>query len=218
MKTKQEVKLLYISPLVLISNAIRYSHANWDKSDSNEDIIGDNDFNLIKRVGFKLKHHSILEHSMITYHLKLSQKALLEATRHRVGVSWTVTSSRYALKKINIELEPTGDENIDTTVYDVLEETIKFAFKYSKSLDVVSKLLPQSFLYIAQVTFNLRSLLHFFRLRLAKDAHRDIRIIAYLMYKELPDDYKKLIKEDEVIEKHLIRCKDEGFDKLVESY
>jgi thymidylate synthase ThyX len=160
MKTKQEAKLLYISPLVLISNAIRYSHATWDKRDSefvfkckycgycieelkapvdkktgkyycrncsmvepyviNDGYLDDNNFNLIKRVGFKLKHHSVLEHSMITYHLKLSQKALLEATRHRIGVSWTVTSSRYALKKINIELEPTGDKNIDTTVYDSL--------------------------------------------------------------------------------------------------
>lgn len=29
MNTKQEVELLYATPLYLISNGIRYSHANW---------------------------------------------------------------------------------------------------------------------------------------------------------------------------------------------
>jgi thymidylate synthase ThyX len=256
MKTKQEVKLLYISPLVLISNSIRYSHATWDKRGSefifkckycgycideskarvdeetgkyycrncsmvepyviDDAYLDGKDFDLIKRVGFKLKHSSVLEFGSIIFNVKMSTKALLEESRHRIGISQTVTSSRYSLRKIELEYEPTGDEEIDKDM-DMWMNIIKKRLEQNKSLDNVSKMLPQAFLYRLQLQFNLRSLLHFLRLRLAKDAHKDIRIIAYLMYQELTDDYKELIKEDEVIEKHLIRCKDEGFDKLLKN-
>ena len=203
MKTKQEVKLLYISPLSLISNAIRYSHYTFDKSDTKDlNFIGKKDLELIKKIGFKLKHESVLEHSIIVFHLKLSQKALLEATRHRIGISWTVTSSRYALRKINIENEFTGDNDIDNFITEFIKK-IKNLLENKKPMDIVSKLLPQSFLYTAQVTFNLRSLINFLKLRLNKNAHRDIRIIAYKMFEELPNDYKQLILVDETINKNL---------------
>ena len=226
MKTKQEVKLLFSSPLWLISNGIRYSHNNHNKSDS-EDIklvngmeleafpnfgsIGEKDYDLIKRIGFHMNHSSTLEHSLIVYHLKLTTKALLEFSRHRIGLSMTVTSSRYSLGSMGIEFEPTGDVIIDTHLKDLkdkLDYLVEHASK--KQFDRLAELLPQAFLYKGQFTFNLRSLVHFLELRTNKSAHRDIIIIAYKMFESLPDDYKDLIlcnktilKQIEQIEKEI---------------
>ena len=247
MKTKQEVKLLFTSPLWLIANAIRYSHSNHDKSDSaiiikNPDKcscprcngkveifdgyveciecdygaeainhIGHKDLELIKRVGFKYKHESVLEFGQIVFHVAMSQKALLEESRHRIGLSQTVTSSRYALRKIDIQMEPTHDEEIDKDL-EVIKQIIEKHLKDKKSLDKVSKLLPQAFIYTMQLQFNLRSLLHFLRLRLSPDAHIDIRSVAYMMFKELPIEYKELVLCDEQIAKQVAQC-EELFEK-----
>ncbi len=207
MQTKQQVRLLHISPLWLIANGIRYSHATWDKSDSvaidniNKEI-GEKDFELIKRVGFNLKHESVLEMSQIVFDVRMSQKALLEESRHRIGVSQVVTSSRYALKKIEIEMELTGDEEIDKDL-ELIKQIVIKRLKQGKSLDKVSKLLPQAFIYTLQIQFNLRSLLHFLRLRLDKAAHRDIRIIALKMVEALPGEWVELILEDKEVERKL---------------
>jgi thymidylate synthase ThyX len=210
LKTKQQVRLLHISPLWLIANGIRYSHATWDKSDSVavrvfdrfDSKLGKKDFELIKRVGFKLKHESVLEMSQIVFDVKMSQKALLEESRHRIGISKVATSSRLALKKIEIEMEPTGDEDIDEDL-ELIKQIIIKRLKQGKSLDKVSKLLPQAFIYTLQIQFNLRSLLHFLRLRLDKSAHRDIRIIAFKMVEALPGEWVELILEDKDVEKKL---------------
>ena len=208
MITKQEVKLLFSSPLWLISNGIRYSHNNHDKSDSeNIFLLGEKDYDLIKRIGFHMNHSSTLEHSLIVYNIKLTQKALLEFSRHRVGLSMTVTSSRYALGSMGIEFEPTGDKYIDNLLDDTkqeLELLVKNAPK--KDYDKLAELLPQSFLYKGQFTFNLRSLVHFLELRTNKSAHRDIRIIAYKMFESLPDDYKDLILCNKTILKQIEQC------------
>jgi len=234
--TKQNVKLIFATPLYLISNAVHYSHNNHDKSDTeiikvcpaceqNVDIeyidqefkcnscgeiftkhkeivvLGPKDFNLIKRVGFKMKHESVLEFGTIIFDVNMSTKALLEESRHRIGISKTVTSSRYALNKINIEFEPTGDEEIDDDL-EWWKHQIETRIVQNKSFDKVSKMLPQAFIYSMQWQFNLRSLLHFLRLRLTKEAHRDIRLIAKMIIDELPDDYKELVLTDEKINKN----------------
>jgi len=119
-------KLLYSSPLWFIANGIRYSHGNHHLSDSKflkldiedwnktidatkEDfiqqvvpttcILGDKDFDLIKRVGFKMKHESVLEHSLIIYEIESSRALLQQLSRHRIGISATVMSTRYTLTK-----------------------------------------------------------------------------------------------------------------------
>jgi thymidylate synthase (FAD) len=228
MKTKQRVKLIYVSPLWLVSNGIRYSHYNHHLSDSefigldpwdwNKEIkitkeewvkqltptkveIGSKDFDLVKRIGLKMKHESVLEFTQLVFDVKLSTKALLEESRHRIAISKTVTSSRYALKKINIEMEPTDDEDIDYDL-DVIRRMIKRRLIQNKPLDKVSKMLPQAFIYYMQWQFNLRSLLHFLRLRLTKEAHRDIRLIAKMVVDELPEEYRELVLLDEHIRRN----------------
>ena len=61
--------------------------------------VGEKDYNLIKRVGFKFKHESVLEHSLIVYEFEASRALLQELSRSRIGVSLTIKSSRYTIKK-----------------------------------------------------------------------------------------------------------------------
>jgi len=218
MKTKQSVKLISITPLWLIANAIRYSHNNHSKSDTDNilllhgyeiieepdfDDIGCKDFDLIKRVGFHMNHSSVLEHSLLVFDIKLTQKALLEFTRHRIGVSYTVTSSRYALDSMGIEFEPNEDISVDLVLEQLKENIEDIMFnKSKKDFDSIAELLPQAFIYSMQVSFNLRSLVHFLSLRINPSAHRDIRLIAKMIIDELPEDCKELVLLDEKIKKH----------------
>lgn len=119
---------------------------------------------------------------------------------NRLGVSQCVTSSRYALRKIDIKWEKTGSLPVDT----VIEETILGINRILKMypeipLDQVAMALPQAFMYDLQLSFNFRSLLHFLDLRLAGAAHETIRKVAVQMLEELPKDYRELALYDKKI-------------------
>ena len=245
MKTKQNVQLIYATPLWLISNGIRYSHDNHKQSDTSiryicpicggekEDYlfgeqicsncnvameiksemeIGEKDFSLIKRIGFANMHESVLEHSLIVFNVKMATKALLEESRHRIGLSQTVTSSRFALDLIDIEFEPTRKEKINEFQEKQKKELIELIDYYrdekgrikKHDMDDLAMLLPQAFIYKMQLTFNLRSLVHFLRLRITSNAHYTIRNIAKQLIDELPVEYKELVLEDKIIKKNYL--------------
>ena len=108
------VKLLYHTPLYTCAHAIRMSHDNHDKSDSQcyDDLYSDQrewincgpkDRALIERVGNKLKHASVLEHLSYTFDISDVSRALLqELARHRMA-SLTVKSTRYTLNELKSE-------------------------------------------------------------------------------------------------------------------
>lgn len=251
-------KLLYASPLWLIANGIRYSHATWDKSDSfniNKELskctcpncgkdvqkyseyddyihcnyttiesnhIGSKDFDLIKRVGFKLKHESVLEHSMIVYHIECSRAVLQELARHR-HISLTVKSTRYTIKKLLREkfevnwdkreysssfekyLVLTGDWDVDRYNISMLLALIK-NLKENKSNDIVKYMLPEAFKTELQLSLNLRELIHILELRTSKDALWEFRQVAFEMINVLPLEYKELIMENKIIKDNYERA------------
>jgi thymidylate synthase (FAD) len=167
------------------------------------DSVGSKDYDLIKRVGFHMNHSSVLEHSLITFHVELSTKALLEFTRHRIGIAYTVTSSRYALDTMGIEFEDVSHKLVNQKLKelkDVLRDELKDANK--KTFDQLAMLLPQAFMYKMQVSFNLRSLVHFLKLRTNKAAHYSIRKIAFEMIDVLPPEWQELVLLDEKINKN----------------
>ena len=108
------VKLLYHTPLYACAHAIRMSHDNHDKSDSQryDDLYSDQrewincgpkDRALIERVGNKLKHASVLEHLTYIFDISDVSRALLqELARHRMA-SLTVKSTRYTLNELKSE-------------------------------------------------------------------------------------------------------------------
>jgi len=226
--SNKQVRVVYVSPMYYISRGTRYSHATHELSDTLIDTssdckypIGDKDYDLVRRIGVHMNHESVLEHSLLIFDVKMSTKALLEESRHRIGVSQTVTSSRYALRKVNILFEKTKNPIVNSLLKDIKKLITDVLTQYDKkdvSDDDLAMALPQSFIYELQLTFNLRSLRHFLHLRLPKSAHRTIRKVAVNILDELKnkhEDYFKLLMEDENIKKHYYaKYNDEFRDNL----
>jgi flavin-dependent thymidylate synthase len=237
-KEKKMVKVIYVSPLWLISNGIRMSHDNHHLSDDDnvrvingleptedEDYndIGSKDFDLIKRVGLKLKHESVLEHSLLVFEFTISRALLQELSRHRIGVSPTVKSTRYTLAKdlkneisfLNKDGSVLKDTYTRASKYVYLTnsdadyfivqslEDVRWLVQNKKlSNDVIKYVVPEAFLTKGQWSFNLRSLLHLLRLRTNKDVLKEFRELSFNIIDSLPDEWKELVLEDEAINKN----------------
>ena len=187
-------KLLNYTPLTLASNAIRQSHDNQNLSDSMGDLIGDKDRALIDRVGNKMKHSSTLEFLNYVWEIEMSTKTLLAFTRHRIGTSMTIRSTRYTTQKNK------GKHQVQYTdkTKDYLErimDIVNEAIEDGLNNDEISLLLPQGYIYKGQIQFNARSLQHFFKLRTKSDAHFQIRELAFNLFDSLPDSHKYLFED-----------------------
>ena len=187
-------KLLNFTPLTLASNAIRQSHDNQILSDSMGDLIGDKDRALIDRVGNKMKHSSTLEFLNYVWEIEMSTKTLLAFTRHRIGISMTIRSTRYTTQKNK------GKHQVQYTdkTKDYLErimDIVNEAIEDGLNNDEISLLLPQGYIYKGQIQFNARSLQHFFKLRTKSDAHFQIRELAFNLFDSLPDSHKYLFED-----------------------
>jgi thymidylate synthase (FAD) len=210
------VKLIYSSPLNLISNGIRYSHANHNKSDTEQigkDTIGSKDYDLIKRIGFKYKHESVLEHSLLIFDIECSRALLQELARHR-HQSLTVKSSRYTLKEL-LEIPKESIDNLevfDKFLFLTNNEAINnynrqqlralyeaYSKHYVKSNDVAKYAIPEAFKTSLQLSLNLRSLINLLVLRISKEALWEFQLLSRDIIDSLPDDYKELIFENEFI-------------------
>ena len=234
------VELIYASPIWLISNGIRYSHDNHHLSDTvglvkdGEVVdvsIGPKDFDLIKRVGFKLKHQSILEHSLLVFDIECSRALLQELARHR-HISLTAKSTRYTLKELKNEkpfssfsrhdykdesenspvkraskyIVLTYDEDVDNMSVKALEN-LRELVSMSKSNDITKYALPESFKTKLQLSVNLRELIHILKLRINKDAIWEFRKISKEIIDVLPNDYKELVLLEPTIK--------ENYEKLL---
>ena len=193
-------KLLHYTPLWLAAHAIRMSKDNHHLSDTVGGICGPKDRDLIDRIGVKLHHESTLEMLNYIWDVEFSTKTLLALTRHRIGVSMCVRSTRYTTHKllkaddVSIFIEPSGNSAVDAQAISTMQD-IK-AMSPQPSNDELSLLLPQSFIYRAQLQFNARSLRHFFSLRNpSTHAHLQIQDLALRLYNSLPEDHKYLYDE-----------------------
>jgi len=241
-------KLIYITPLWLIANGIRYSHNNHHLSDTDpirdfhglpltEDVdfddIGIKDFDLIKRVGFKMKHESVLEHSLIVFEIEASRALLQELSRHRIGISPTIKSTRYTLKELKKEKSFTIYDYVDKDFYkydeviraskyviftndvytdlQIIEslEKVRFLINLHKSNDIAKYALPEAFKFKGQYSLNLRALVHLLELRTNKDVLPEFQQLCVDIIDALPDDYKELVLTNEKIKTNYERIKND---------
>jgi len=222
------VKLLFSTPLWLAANAIRMSHDNHDKGDSQryDDLYSDNrewietgpkDKALIDRVGNKLKHQSVLEQLVYTFEIDgISRACLQELVRHRTA-RLTVKSSRYTLNELKHEGSfYNTDTSLDATFrwdvvekYCVLTSNSAVNFAIAKALsnlqqliedgvsnDIAKFALPEAFKTKLQWQMDGRNLQSFLKLRLAKDALWEIRLLAQAIKLALPEEHQYLFEFD----------------------
>lgn len=212
--------LLHHTPLWLAANGCRMSHNSHDKSDTIDGVCGPKDADLIKRIGIKMHHESILEFLTYTFDCEMTTKDLLAFSRHRVGISLTMQSTRYTTKQMLKSEAPfslsfdkygipsakdikraskyihiTGNALIDAASIKHLDE-IRCLATTAISNDDLSLMLPQAWVYRGQIQLNARSLRHFFSLRApGTHAHPGMQDLALRLSTNLPDDHKYLFED-----------------------
>jgi len=210
-----EVTLLYHTPLAIAIKAIRKCHKSEHRMDTEGDKLGRKDKRLLKNI-IKADHTSTIEHIYYTFEIKdISRACLQQLVRHRIA-SYSVKSTRYTLQELTKE-----DKFKPFSRCDFSGSTVNYLFdKFCVEFDGVDKvailktllqirkliargykndevkyLLPECFKTELVWTINARSLRNFFKLRLSKIAHREIRELAIEIYKTLPDSHKILFED-----------------------
>lgn len=149
----------------------------------------------IDRVCNKNQHSSMLRFVQYIFKVELSTSALLEWTRHQVGVDYAVKSTRYCTKQDGDAIAISYSKNdVVNELLDKHMDDIKQLIKDNPSVanDDLKLLLPQAFIYKMQVQFNAQSLQHFLLLRTSKTAHYHIRDLANLLYWKIPAEHRYL--------------------------
>jgi thymidylate synthase (FAD) len=193
------------------------SRDNHHLSDSEPPNIGEKDFELIQRIGNKLKHKSVLEQIVLFFEIDgISRACLQELARHRTA-RMVVQSTRYVLHKklknedpfvwrmsddqFHIEYERaqkyivlTGNKEVDKYAVfqlDLLRENA------SKNIgnDIVKYNIPEAFKTKLQWQIDMRNFQSFLELRTSKDALWEIRDLALNLFYALPEGYRKLCEE-----------------------
>lgn len=161
-------------------------------------IDNEKGINRIDRICNQMQHDSMLRFADYIFQVELSTSALLEWTRHQVGVDYAVKSTRYCTKQDvnNIKIEFSKNELVNNMLLKHIEE-IKQLIISNPTIgnDDLKLLLPQAFIYRMQVKFNAQSLKHFLKLRTSKKAHYHIRELAFELYKCIEDSHKFIFKE-----------------------
>jgi thymidylate synthase (FAD) len=204
MEINMNVDLVFISPKWLVMKGIRkcWKSDGLSDTDISTDTLGPQDKKLIKNI-IKFGHTSTLEHSLVTFNVDgISRAVLQELSRHRVGVSPSVESTRYTMNKIingNEEIDnvlvPCGDMFIDELNRSHMTQLKEYLNDYQKEHnkklpnDIAKYGLVESYKVSEQISFNFRSLGHFFDLRRSNRALWEIRELADNMLAEIPEDY-----------------------------
>jgi thymidylate synthase (FAD) len=206
------VTLLHYTPLWVCAKAIRTCWDSHSKSDSNNEICGEKDRELIERVGNKNRHSSTLEHLVMSYKIEgISRACLQELARHRMA-SLSVKSTRYTLKELKNEQEIdreiakkyivfTENEDVDNNNIASLENLRKLLL-LNLANDIVKFSLPECYKTELVWTINVRSLQNFLTLRGAPSALWEIRELSFEISKAMPEEYKYLFENSDIDAKH----------------
>ena len=148
----------------------------------------------------KSGHTSVLEHESITVDVITSRDVLAEWTRHRIGVAYSVESTRYVNYEKGVQfIIPadydltmrgglTDELNARAEIFSEACETSAYAYtqmiKHGAKPQEARAVLPQALKVNMKVTMNIRAWRHFLELRCAPSAHPNIReiAIAILLY------------------------------------
>jgi len=161
-----------------------------------EDRITDGSAERFIKQVIKSGHESVLEHAKITVKVICDRGITHEIVRHRLA-SYSQESSRYCCytgadgKKEMTFIEPLFWKK-GTPEYLAWEETMRTAEKYYNFLinecgskpEEARALLPNSLKTEIVMTMNLREWRHFFRMRLSRRAHPQMRQVAEMIVTE----------------------------------
>ena len=179
---EQSVQLEYICP-----DAMKYIEAAGRTCYKSE--MGDTDKFIAGII--RNKHHSVIEHQSASFRVVCNRGILGEITRHRIGMSYSVESSRYCSydkDKFGNEIKVIRPFNMSDYQESCWKEACEIAEKnYFLMLqagakpDVARDVLPMSLATELVLTGTFTALRHFLHLRCSSAAHIQIRDIANKM-------------------------------------
>ena len=210
------VELIQASKLDGIIAGYRECHASQDKSDKG----GEKDIALIRRLLFDFhpSHESPIEHAVYTWRVAGVSRALThQLVRHRIA-SYSQRSQRYVSEKQFDYVTPPSVVKNDFTFgrpvagaeehdedctakeyYDYVMEFLATAYNELQERGIPKEdcrmVLPNACTSSVVVTMNPRSFRNFLKLRLDKKAQWEIRMLAYEMYKAIPEDHKFMYED-----------------------
>ena len=178
-----EVKLLTHYPIEILGMAARTSHNSQ----------GGDDMKLLKKL-LKWGHLSVFEHYHATWLIKgCSLICMAQLTRHRT-FNFTIKSKRFTLKK-SLENGDFHLKSLSPFLDKRVFEYVSWISSLNLSNDELEYLVPGSFETDIVMTADLRNLMNFFKLRLNKDAHFEIKELANHLLDSLPLDVRSLVVE-----------------------
>lgn len=174
-----------------IAISAKLTHSKKGLEDLDKDMSNKEKENLVKKM-IDLGHESTLEHSYYYFRVVCSRNCSHQLVRQRVGVAYSQRSERYVLNdNVGYIIPP--------DIEDKREAKIHFDNVLKHSEDVYCKLrsvgikkedarfvLPRIATEVA-VSYNARSLRHFFDLRSDKKAQWEIREIAKQMLEQVKE-------------------------------
>lgn len=141
----------------------------------------------------KSGHESVLEHCFYTFEIICDRAMSHEIVRHRIA-SYTQESTRYVdFTKKDVafnfpkEIKEFSFDRIEALTLSIMD--VYKELKETYGTDVARCVLPNMTQTKIIMTINARSLRNFFKLRSAKNAHKDMRDLAYDMYLSLPIEH-----------------------------
>jgi thymidylate synthase (FAD) len=193
MEVRPKAKLINYSenPEKNVALAARLCYSD-DGAEELEAKMTQKDMNNLVRKVVGLGHYSTLEHTYFYFHIVCSRVASHQLVRHRIGVSYSQRSQRY-VKEDNFDyiIPPKIAKNQEAAdeFRDWMEKGRKI---YNEMLadDIPAEdarfVLPTVKTNL-MVSFNARSLYHFFSLRCCSRAQWEIRSLANQMLKQVKE-------------------------------
>ena len=173
-----------------IATAARLCYSRQGAEELQQQMSREEKKELVRKI-LDLGHYSTLEHAYFTFHIVCSRVTSHQLVRQRVGVSYSQRSQRYVKEDGFSYIIP---PSIKRAGGQVLKE---FKEHYQQSQELYDRLLDEDipaedarFLLPAiktnlMVTYNARSLYHFFSLRCCSRAQWEIRSLARQMLKQV---------------------------------
>lgn len=128
------------------------------------------------RARIKSGHESVLEHVSLTFHIICDRAIMAELTRHRLA-SFSVESTRFCKYDELTLVEPPADLAIGFGLA-VTEDGYQRLIKEGAKPDIARAVLPLCLKTELYMTANLHEWRHILKLRTAKAAHPQMRLIA----------------------------------------
>jgi thymidylate synthase (FAD) len=200
---KPSVELIWMTPNpeFMIEMATRTAYKSEDSYEASKSA------GFLDRIINQNHHHSVVEHASASFRVICDRAVANEIVRHRVGMSYTQSSTRYCNYSkdkfdngINVTpmLKGLNEHQIDRRLelYNLIEAIYLAEIAEGIAPQQARDNLPLCLQTEIVITGTFRALLHFIELRSAKSAHPQIRPIAYkinnLLSEQAPNVFKHL--------------------------